>query len=279
MHPSVFRFAPSPNGLLHLGHAYSALLNQSMARECGGRLLLRIEDIDVARSRPEFETAIYDDLEWLGLEWETPVRRQSEQFADYAAALRRLIDAGLAYPSFMSRAEAQAASPGVDPLGAPLHPLSERSLSPAEIAENLERGVPHAWRLNMDKALAKAGSGLDWLEAGSGTPVRIKADPAAWGDVIIARKETPTSYHLSVTVDDALQGVSHVVRGMDLFHATSIHRLLQRLLGLPQPVWHHHRLISDEQGAKLAKSAGSTSLRRLRETGTTPDAIRKSLGF
>lgn len=279
MHPPVFRFAPSPNGLLHLGHAYSALLNQTMAQECGGRFLLRIEDIDVARSRPEFETAIYDDLAWLGLEWETPVRRQSEHFADYAAALRRLIDAGLVYPSFMTRAEAQAASPGLDPLDAPLHPLSERSLSPSEIAENQERSVRHAWRLNMDRALEIAGTGLDWLETGSGTPVRTKADPAAWGDVIIARKETPTSYHLSVTIDDALQGISHVVRGMDLFHATSIHRLLQTLLGLPQPVWRHHRLVSDEQGAKLAKSAGSPSLRSLRESGATPGAIRKSLGF
>ena len=281
MHPPVFRFAPSPNGFLHLGHAYSALLNQKMAKETGGRLLLRIEDIDQTRARPEFEAAIFEDLEWLGVEWETPVRRQSDHFGDYAAGLQSLIKSGLVYPSFLTRAEAARLSPvsSADPLGVPLHPLSERYLDAATIEAKKASAVPFAWRLNMEMALAAADMNLSWEETGSGLPVTVKADPAAWGDVIIARKDTPTSYHLSVTIDDALQGITHVVRGMDLYHATSVHRLLQSLLGLPQPVWHHHRLITGADGGKLAKSAGSPSLRSLRREGLTSTEIRRNLGF
>ena len=281
MHPPVFRFAPSPNGFLHLGHAHSALLNQKMAKETGGRLLLRIEDIDQTRARPEFEAAIFEDLEWLGVEWETPARRQSEHFADYAAGLQRLIGSGLVYPSFMTRAEAARLAPASssDPLGVPLHPLAERHLDAAAIEAKKAAAVPFSWRLNMDMALAASEKNLNWTETSSGHPVTIKADPAAWGDVIIARKDTPTSYHLSVTMDDALQGVTHVVRGMDLYQATAIHRLLQSLLGLPQPCWHHHRLITGADGAKLAKSAGSPSLRSLRQDGVTATQIRRNFGF
>jgi glutamyl-Q tRNA(Asp) synthetase len=279
--PPVFRFAPSPNGYLHLGHAYSALLNQEMARQAGGRLLLRIEDIDLTRCRTEYEQAIYDDLEWLGLEWETPVRRQSEHFDDYASALGKLIKAGLVYPSWMTRSEAArlANSSQTDPQGVPLHPLIERDLDTAIISPRLAGGNPSAWRLNMDRAQAAAPSPLDWTECGSGQSVTTAADPAAWGDVVIARKETPTSYHLSVVVDDALQGVTDVVRGLDLFAQTSIHRLLQELLGLPAPRYFHHKLIANRDGEKLAKSAASQPLRDLRRQGIASGDIRKALGF
>jgi glutamyl-Q tRNA(Asp) synthetase len=279
--PPVFRFAPSPNGYLHLGHAYSALLNQRMARDAGGRLLLRIEDIDLARCRPEYVQAIYEDLEWLGLEWETPVRRQSEHFDDYALALGRLIKAGLVYSSWMTRAEAAKLSNTgkVDPLGVPHHPLTERNLDQAIISQRQLDGIPFAWRLNMEKAAAAGPPMLSWSESGPGQLLSQRADPAAWGDVVIARKETPTSYHLSVVVDDALQGVTDVVRGMDLFSQTSVHRLLQELLGLPTPRYHHHRLIVGADGEKLAKRAASTPLRLLRQQGITSGDIRKALGF
>lgn len=281
MSPPVFRFAPSPNGYLHLGHAYSALLNQRMAREAGGRLLLRIEDIDLTRCRPEYEQAIYDDLEWLGLEWETPVRRQSDHFDDFALALGKLIKEGLVYQSWMTRAEAakQAEAGHTDPLGMPLHPLIERDLDPAIILQRQVAGISWAMRLNMDKALAKAPPMLEWTEGGSSQTPAQKADPAAWGDIVIARKETPTSYHLSVVVDDALQGVTDVVRGMDLYAQTSIHRLLQELLGLPAPRYVHHRLITGGDGEKLAKSAASTPLRELRRQDIAARDIRNSLGF
>ncbi len=283
--PPVFRFAPSPNGYLHLGHAYSALLNQQLARQSGGRLLLRIEDIDLGRCRPEFEATILEDLEWLGLEWETPVRRQSEHFADYAAALQRLKSLGLVYPSFMSRKEIDAAiqaSEGRwphDPLGAPQYPGSERELNADDLASRIASGEDHALRLDMVKALALAGNDLGWTEKAPAGQARITANPSAWGDVILARKDTPTSYHLSVTVDDALQGVTDVVRGMDLYHSTSIHRLLQQLLSLPEPVYHHHPLITAPDGPKLAKSAGSPSLRDMRKQGIRPQDIKRQLGF
>jgi glutamyl-Q tRNA(Asp) synthetase len=287
--PPVFRFAPSPNGPLHLGHAYSALLNFDLAQKSGGRLLLRIEDIDPARCRPEFEAAIYEDLAWLGLAWETPVRRQSEHFGEYRRAVEKLSGQGLVYPSFESRAEiaklvAWREADGVwprDPDGAPLYPGSARLLSSGERARLMASGVAYALRLDMEAAIARAGD-LSWTEQGEG-PDRemgtIVARPQAWGDVILARKETPTSYHLSVVIDDALQGITEVVRGQDLFHATSVHRLLQHLLGLPEPVYRHHRLIRDEAGHKLSKSSGSTGLRELRASGAGAADVRGLLGL
>jgi glutamyl-Q tRNA(Asp) synthetase len=274
----VFRFAPSPNGELHLGHAYSALLDFEMARQAGGRFLLRIEDIDRARCRPEYEAGIHRDLAWLGIAWEEPVRRQSQHFADYATALRKLEAMGLVYPAFLSRAEIGALARGRDPDGAPLYPGVDRDLAPDEAAQRIAAGAPYAMRLRVDEAVKRAGP-LSWTETGDGESVTVDADPRAWGDVVLARKETPTSYHLSVVVDDAMQDVTHVVRGRDLFHATSVHVLLQRLLGLPTPVYHHHRLVTDASGRKLAKSDRDTSLRALREAGATPDDVRQMVGL
>ncbi|MDP3694197.1 tRNA glutamyl-Q(34) synthetase GluQRS [Bradyrhizobium sp.] len=287
--PPVFRFAPSPNGYLHLGHAYSALLNFDAARRSGGRFLLRIEDIDPARCRPEFETAIYEDLAWLGITWETPVRRQSGHLADYRAALERLSAMGLIYPAFESRAEiarlvaqreAQAPWPR-DPDGAPLYPGNAKSLPPDERARLLGSGAPYALRLDMAASCALIPD-IGWTEHGEGPDGEagaVAARPESWGDVILARKETPTSYHLSVVIDDALQGVSEVVRGADLFWSTSVHRLLQHLLGLPQPVYRHHRLVRDDAGRKLSKSSAATGLRELRAGGATPADIRLRLGL
>src|SRR6185312_4916529 len=287
--PSVFRFAPSPNGPLHLGHAYSALLNFDLARESGGRFLLRIEDIDQTRCRPEFEAAIYGDLAWLGLEWEVPVRRQSEHFDDYRRAVENLSEQGIVYPSFESRAEIaklvaeqerQGAWPR-DPDGAPLYPGRAGQLSAAQRARLIDSGAPYALRLDMAAAIARAGD-LSWHEFGkgpNGETGRIAASPQAWGDVVLARKQTPTSYHLSVVIDDALQGASEVVRGEDLFHATSVHRLLQYLLGLAEPAYRHHRLIRDEAGHKLSKSTGATGLRALRASGMSAAELRRRIGL
>ena len=287
--PPVFRFAPSPNGYLHLGHAYSALLNFDSARRSGGRFLLRIEDIDPARCRPEFEAAIHQDLAWLGITWEMPVRRQSEHLADYRAALQRLTDWGLIYPAFESRGEiaklvaqreAQAPWPR-DPDGAPLYPGTAKSLSPDARARLLDSGAPHTLRLDMAAACARTGI-LNWTEHGEGPDGEtgaVAARPEGWGDVILARKETPTTYHLSVVVDDALQGVTEVVRGTDLFWSTSVHRLLQQLLGLPQPAWRHHRLVPDGEGRKLSKSTMATGIRELRARGATPADIRRLVGL
>jgi glutamyl-Q tRNA(Asp) synthetase len=284
---SAFRFAPSPNGYLHLGHALSALLNFEMARAAGGRLLLRIEDIDATRCRPEYEAAIYEDLAWLGIAWEQPVRRQSEHYDDYRGALGKLDALGLIYPSFESRAEIArlVTERGVDwprdPDGAPLYPGDAKSMAPAERARRMASGEPYALRLDMAAALARTGP-LARTESGegpSGETGTVAADPSAWGDVILARKETPTSYHLSVVVDDAAQGVTDIVRGRDLFHATSVHRVLQALLGLPQPRYHHHRLILDSDGRKLSKSTAATGLRELRAQGATAADIRKRTGL
>ena len=284
--PPVFRFAPSPNGYLHLGHALSALLNADKASAGGGRLLLRIEDIDETRCRPEYEAAIYEDLAWLGLEWEQPVRRQSEHYGDYRAALRKLEAMGLVYPSFESRAEIArlVAERGGDwprdPDGAPLYPGMAKSLSAAERARRMQ-DEPYALRLDMAAALSRAGA-LSWQETGAGPSGEtgiIPANPAAWGDVVLARKETPTSYHLAVVIDDAAQGITDVVRGHDLFHASSVHRLLQSLLGLPQPAYHHHRLILDADGRKLSKSTSATGLRELRAQGLTAADIRRRVGL
>lgn len=289
MSPPVFRFAPSPNGYLHLGHAVSALLNAEMARAKGGRLLLRIEDIDTARCRPEYEAAIYDDLAWLGLQWESPVWRQSEHWDNYRAALTKLEAMGLVYPSFETRAEigrlvAAREAQGVwprDPDGAPLYPGSAKTMVNGERGRRMQFGEPYALRLDLPAALARVGA-LTWAETGAGPAGEtgnIAADPAAWGDVILARKETPTSYHLAVVVDDAAQGITDVVRGSDLFYATAVHRLLQTLLNLPQPRYHHHRLILDADGNKLSKSTQSTGLRELRAQGVSPAEIRRLVGL
>jgi glutamyl-Q tRNA(Asp) synthetase len=289
MPPPVFRFAPSPNGYLHLGHAYSALLNCDLARRAGGRLLLRIEDIDPARCRPEFEAAIVEDLAWLGIEWETPVRRQSEHLDVYREALEKLAAQGLVYPAFESRAEIaklvaqrEANCPWPrDPDGAPLYPGTAKSISPGERARLIETRAPYALRLDMAAARARAGD-LVWIEQGEGPDGEtgtVTAQPHVWGDVILARKETPTSYHLSVVIDDALQGVTDVVRGRDLFWSTSVHRLLQKLLDLREPVYRHHRLVLDASGAKLAKSSFATGLRELRAAGAAPADIRRLAGL
>lgn len=286
----VFRFAPSPNGDLHLGHALSALLNHDMARQSGGRLLLRIEDIDPARCRPEYEAAIYEDLAWLGFDWEEPVRRQSEHVARYRAVLEELKARGLVYPAFLSRnevrarvaaREAEGGSWPRDPDGTPLYPQEERNLDPELAARRILNGERHMWRLDMERALQAVGSRvpLTWIETGEGRQEIVAADPSVWGDVVLWRWDAPASYHLAVVLDDAEQGVTHVVRGRDLYHATPIHRLLQELLGLPQPFYHHHRLLVDENGEKLSKSLGSTGLRALREAGQTPSDIRRRVGL
>lgn len=284
----VFRFAPSPNGPLHLGHALSAFLNRGMAQAAGGRLLLRIEDIDLTRCTPEFEQGIYTDLEWLGIAWETPVRRQSNHFAEYQAALKTLIDRGLAYPAFLTRGEVKARVAAAeaagdpwprDPDGSPLYPPDDRERSEDERQAMLASGIRHAWRLDIMKALDFIGVPLFWEETGDGETGRIAADAARWGDVILSRSDAPSSYHLSVVIDDALQGVTHVVRGLDLYHATAVHRVLQTLLDLPAPVYHHHRLITDADGRKLSKSNGDTGLADLRAGGVTAHDIRHLLGL
>jgi glutamyl-Q tRNA(Asp) synthetase len=285
----VFRFAPSPNGYLHLGHALSALVNFDMARAAGGRLILRIEDIDETRCRPEYEQAIYEDLRWLGITWEEPVRRQSEHFEDYRTALAKLDAQGLIYPSFESRAEIAALVAARerqgpwprDPDGAPLYPGEGRSLTTAERRRRIATGDSYALRLDMAAAMARTGT-FSWSETGAGPPGGgrlVAAMPEQWGDVVLARKETPTSYHLAVVVDDACQGVTHVVRGQDLYWATSVHRLLQMLLGLPMPIYHHHRLILGTDWRKLSKSTRATALRALRESGATPSDIRRMVGL
>ncbi|HEV7434576.1 MAG TPA: tRNA glutamyl-Q(34) synthetase GluQRS [Pseudorhizobium sp.] len=284
----VFRFAPSPNGRMHLGHALSAILNHDMAAEVGGSFLLRIENIDFSRCTPEYEAAIYDDLRWLGLRWDHSVRRQSEHLGAYAAVLDGLVENGLVYPSFMTRGEVKAvmgkyeAAGGIwprDPDGSPHYPDQDCRRSQAERKELLGRGVRHAWRLDMEKAVAVVRQPLTWRETGKGAERRVEADPSVWGDVVLSRSDAPSSYHLSVVVDDASQGITHVVRGMDLFHATSLHRLLQELLGLDEPTYHHHRLIKGEDGRKLSKSNGSTSLSDLRQAGVSPAQIRRRIGL
>jgi glutamyl-Q tRNA(Asp) synthetase len=285
----VFRFAPSPNGYLHLGHAFSALLNFDLAQASGGAFLLRIEDIDSARCRPQFETAIYEDLAWLGIGWQAPVRRQSDHLALYTGALKHLMDQGLVYPGFESRAEtarlvADKDAAGFwprDPDGVPLYPGAAKHLTAAERKDRMASGAPYALRLDMAAARARTGD-LTWHEDGSGPDGetgRVAARPQDWGDVVLARKDTPTSYHLSVVIDDALQGVTHVVRGRDLFWATSVHRVLQELLGLPQPVYRHHPLIRDREGRKLSKSGAATGLRELRAEGRSPQDIRRIVGL
>ncbi|CAH1648393.1 tRNA glutamyl-Q(34) synthetase GluQRS [Chelatococcus asaccharovorans] len=288
----VFRFAPSPNGYLHLGHAYSALLNEALAAAAGGLWLLRIEDIDTTRCRPAFERAIYEDLAWLGLRWPEPVLRQSTEQAAYRDALARLDARGLLYPCAASRQDIAAAvarreEGGAvwprDPDGAPRHPGLVERLSRTEAEALRSRGEPVAWRLDMERALARIAaddSPLVWTCFTAGGELStVAAQPERWGDIVLARKDIGTSYHLSVVVDDARQDVTHVVRGKDLEPATDLHCLLQRLLGLPTPRYLHHDLIQDQAGEKLAKSRGSTALRDLRAEGLTPEDLRARLGF
>jgi glutamyl-Q tRNA(Asp) synthetase len=281
----VFRFAPSPNGYLHLGHAYSALLNYDMARAANGRLLLRIEDIDPTRCRPEYEEAIRQDLEWLGILFERPVRRQSEYFSEYRAALEKLEQEGLLFTSYESRAEiaklvaARGSDWPRDPEGAPLYPGDAQKMSEAERMRKLEKGEPYALRLNLKAVLKRVKKKPFWHEANENNPRDIEAHPEQWGDVVLGRKETPASYHLACVLDDALQGVTHIVRGMDLYESTSIHRLLQEILGLPAPTYHHHKLILDESGKKLAKRDPSTTLRDLRAQGWKVSDVRKRVGL
>ncbi|MBL6455874.1 tRNA glutamyl-Q(34) synthetase GluQRS [Belnapia sp. T6] len=278
--PVVTRFAPSPTGLLHLGHAHAALTAWIAARRAGGQFLLRIEDIDTTRCRPEFAAAIPDDLAWLGLTWDGPVRSQSAHLPEYRAALDRLAARGLLYPCFCTRAEIarEVAAAGQAPHGpdGPLYPGTCRRLPPAERAARIAAGTPYALRLDMAAALAVAPRDLSFEEVGEG---RLRCDPAQFGDAVLARKEVPASYHLCVTHDDALQGVTLVTRGLDLKPATHLHRLLQALLDWPEPRYAHHPLLTDAAGRRLAKRDGAPSLRSLREAGLRPEAVRAMAGF
>lgn len=275
MDKQVTRFAPSPTGLLHLGHARSALVGWQAAQESGGRFLLRIEDIDIGRCREEFVVAIFEDLAWLGLSWEQPVRRQSHHLADYRAALDTLAQRGLIYPCFCTRADiAAAATAPHGPEGA-IYPGTCRHMSDEERARRIAAAEPYAMRLDAGKALASTGP-LVWHDDVVGD---VAADPLSLGDVVLARKDVPTSYHLSVTVDDHLQGITLVTRGVDLFHATHVHRLLQALLGYATPRYRHHALVVDNQGRRLAKRDRAMTLRALRDAGRNPAEIRALAGF
>jgi glutamyl-Q tRNA(Asp) synthetase len=272
----VTRFAPSPTGYLHLGHVRSALEGSRAAREAGGRFLLRIEDIDHTRCRPEYTAAIVEDLGWLGIDWDGPIRRQSEHFDDYREALSRLETVGLLYPCFCTRREIQAeigraGGAPQDDIGMP-YPGTCRHLGAAERAARGREAADYALRLDVGAALARTGP-LDFVEEGLDGPRRVEADPLALGDVVLARKEVPTSYHLAVTVDDALQGVTLVTRGADLFAATHVHRLLQALLGLPAPRYRHHPLLTNAAGRRLAKRDRALTIRAMRDAGRSPAEI------
>ena len=272
----AFRFAPSPNGRLHIGHACSALLNREAARRMGGRFLIRIEDIDALRCTPAFAEAALDDLAWLGIVSDEPVLYQSQHLPVYHAAQDRLRDMGLLYPCFCTRKDIAAhAGDACDPEGQPLYPGTCRMLSAAERERRIAAGQPYALRLGIARAIQHIATPLTFIEAGE----TLAADPSAWGDVILVRKDIGTSYHVAVCVDDARQSITHVIRGRDLFHATAIHRLIQALLDLPAPHYRHHDLIGDETGRKLAKSRGSRALADLRAAGVTAAEIRAALGF
>ncbi len=278
----ILRFAPSPNGRLHLGHAFSALFAADMARRLDGRLLLRIEDIDWLRCKPAFTEQILEDLAWLGLEWELPVRLQSEHMAAYTTALDRLDRLRLLYPCFCTRKQLAERARGQDPDGAPLYAGTCRLLTGRERMRRMTAGEPYALRLDMRKTMVAAGDDIQFTEDGEGAAGetgRLTIAPARWGDVVLARKDIGTSYHMAVVVDDAVQGITHVTRGQDLFYATDIHRMLQVLLELPAPVYRHHRLIGDDAGRKLSKSAKDRSLKSLREAGVSADDIRRAFGF
>lgn len=291
MSQPVFRFAPSPNGRLHLGHAFSALLNQQMANELDGKLLLRIEDTDLTRCTPVLEQRMLEDLEWLGINWDEEPTRQSDNIATYESIIETLQDEGLVYPAFMSRSQIKATiareeENGIiwptDPDGSPLYPNYDRKLLVDERESRIENGDAYALRLDMEKALQFINSDLHWFENCEGPNSEIgviNADPAAWGDIILSRKDAPASYHLACVTDDAMQGITHVVRGRDLFWSTSVHLLLQQLLGFPTPQYHHHDLILDENNNKLSKSNNDTSIAQLRETGATVMDIKKMIGI
>ena len=273
---TVTRFAPSPTGYLHIGHVYSAWQGWQRARGDGGRFLLRLEDIDPTRCRDDFAAAIIDDLAWLGLAWDGPVRRQSEHFRDYRGALDRLEAMGVLYPCFCTRREiaAEIGRSGAAPQGEaqPPYPGICRGLSATERAARRAARRDHALRLDLARAVALTGP-LDWVEEGGGEPRRVRADPAPFGDVVLARKDTPASYHLAVTLDDAVQGVTLVTRGADLAPATDVHRILQALLGLPTPRYRHHPLLTDTAGRRLAKRDGAPTIRAMRRAGSSPADI------
>jgi glutamyl-Q tRNA(Asp) synthetase len=276
----VTRFAPSPTGYLHRGHAYAALTAYTAAQNAGGRFLLRIEDIDVTRSRPEYDAAILEDLTWLGLSWEEPVRRQSEHLGDYHAAIEALRARGLVYRCFKTRKEIDIGraphEPAVPYVGAPLPPDEE--------AERLDRGEAFAWRLSLAAAREALGGfeTLTLIEEGAGPNGEtglIQARPETAGDIVLARKDVGVAYHLAVVHDDALQGVTHVIRGCDLFEAAHIQRLLQALLDLPTPTYRHHGLLVGPDGKRYAKRDKAQTLRELRASGVTATALREELGF
>ena len=276
----ILRFAPSPTGRLHLGNGFSALYSFAAAQRLGGRFLLRVEDIDRGRCRRSHEDAMLADLAWLGLEWEQPVRRQSEHMDEYAAALATLDAKGLIYPCFCTRkqiaAEVAAAPSAPHGPDGVLYPGTCRHLTPGERRDRIAGGAAHAFRLDAVEAARQAGADLIWHDRQKG---RQALKPRLHGDVVLARKDTPTSYHLAVTVDDGLQGISHVTRGLDLFASTHVHRLLQALLELPTPEYDHHRLIEDQDGMRLAKRHGAISLEDLRNEGRDAIELRRSLGF
>ncbi len=278
----ITRFAPSPNGWLHLGHAYSALMGAHAAQKAGGRFILRLEDIDVGRARPHFIDAIYQDLEWLGLNWPQPVMVQSTRFDIYEAALAQLRAEELVYPCWATRGEIRAAiedNPAWprDPDGAPLYPGLYRDLPEAKRKKLMWEGTPYCWRLDMEKALAriseKNNAPLSYTELGSGKAQIVTPDIRAFGDVVLARKDVPTSYHLAVVIDDAAQNISQVTRGEDLQAATAVHVLLQKLLDLPQPDYFHHQLLRDTSGRRLSKQAGDSGFRELRQQGISVDEV------
>jgi glutamyl-Q tRNA(Asp) synthetase len=281
----VTRFAPSPTGRLHLGHAYSAIVNFEAAKAAGGSFILRIEDIDATRCKSKFEDAIYEDLKWLGLQWEEPVRRQSDHFADYEAALMQLIRRRLVYRCFKTRKEI------LDEIARAPHHAAEGPDGPGYVGEALstarerallEEGAPFAWRLSLARVEEELGSSRDDLSFRLQTDAgvqRIKATPEIFGDVVIGRKDNGASYHLASVHDDALQGVTHVIRGEDLAAAAHLHCLLQMLLGLPPVIYEHHRLITDESGRRLAKRDQSVTLQALREEGVSPEEIRRRVGL
>ncbi len=279
---SIFRFAPSPNGRLHLGHAYSALFTAQQAKIHNGRLLLRIEDIDRARCKPEFAEQAQADLQWLGLDWSKPVRYQSRHLHEYTVIIDRLERLGLLYPCFCTRAKLSTVQGPKDPDGTTVYPGYCRLMTKMDRSRRMTAAEPYALRLDMSKAIVAAGSDLSFYESGCGPDGEtgiVACVPQVWGDVILARKDIATSYHVAVVHDDAMQGVTHVTRGIDLFHATSIHRVLQSILEFPTPAYIHHKLISDDTGRKLSKSLGDKSLAALRDNGVTPEKIREQLGF
>lgn len=289
MSQPIFRFAPSPNGRLHLGHAYSAFVNQRMAQAVGGKLLLRIEDIDIERCTPELEAAMLDDLAWLGLRWDGEIRRQSEHFDRYARALETLEAEGMVYPAVLSRGEIRAMVAAKrqagedwpdDPDGSPHYPGDERALDMAQRAALKREAPAYAMRLDMERALARIGKPLQWSEvAADGAIGQVTAQPRRWGDVVLARKDVPASYHLCCVIDDADQGITDVVRGRDLFEATAVHRVLQELLGLPAPRYHHHELILDNDGRKLSKSRGDVAIGALRQDGVELADVLRLVGL